>query len=515
MKSFHENSFRSMNGFSFAIFLAVTVATVSLAGCARLPIGIEPQARMFDTNSLDAGSAVRTAADSGTPWPAAAWWKAYGDPQLSTLVEQATTGNPTLRMADARIVRARALADGAKSSLWPSISAGAALTYEHFTENQFYRPPYAGEEYWNNRSTFDLFYNLDLWGKNRAALAAALDNVRVADAEARVVKLSLETAVVRTYIQLSLQFIVQDIARSTLRQRQDILAITQKRLAAGLATEFERSQAESPVPAARAELERVSETIDLLRNQLSALAGKGPGYGEQISRPTLSLNVPIAVPSALPADLVGRRPDVAAQRWRVESAGKNIKVAKAAFYPNINLSAFVGWTAIGFSKFLTGGSLSYGMGPAISLPIFEGGRLRSQLGAVTADYDSAVECYNLTLIQALQDVSNSLVTMRSLERQRAEADQANALAERAYMIAVRGYRAGLTDYLNVLNAQNQTLIEALRIAQIQARRLDAHALLMQALGGGASADTPVGRLSAGQKDDTSRLYRKTAKAGMQ
>jgi outer membrane protein TolC len=152
------------------------------------------------------------------------------------------------------------------------------------------------------------------------------------------------------------------------------------------------------------------------------------------------------------------------------------------------------------------------MGPAVSLPIFEGGRLRSQLGVATADYDGAVESYNLTLIQALQDVSDSLVTLRSLDKQRAEEDRAYALAERAYGIAMRGYRAGLTDYLHVLNAQNQTFIEALRTAQIEARRKDAHAQLMQALGGGAHTEPYVAALSTGSENGVPQLPVKAAQA---
>lgn len=476
-------------------------------------MGVAPRARMLGADSLDMGNTVRLSAEPGSPWPAAAWWKTFGDPTLDRLVEQATAGNPSLRMAEARIIRAKSLAEGAKAPLWPSVNSNVTLTREQFTEGLFYPPPYAGGIYWNNNAVFQLLYNIDLWGKNRSAFEAALDNERLAAAEARVVKLNLETAVVRTYVQYSLQCVAREIARTTLRQRLDILAITRKRLSAGLATEFELSQAETPAPAARAELERISESVDLLRNQLSALTGNGPGYGEKIPDPSLSLNAPIRIPEVLPADLLGRRPDVAAQRWRVEAAGKNIKVAKADFYPNINIAAFVGWSAIGFAKFMTAGSLMHGFGPAISLPIFEGGRLRSRLGAVTADYDNAVEAYNVTLIQALQDVSNSLVTLRSLDKQRAEADRANFLAGRAYSIAMRGYRAGLTDYLNVLNAQNQTLVEALRLAQIEAHRLDAFAMLMQALGGGEPVDIPGGALTTDPGNKDSRPSRKTAQMG--
>jgi NodT family efflux transporter outer membrane factor (OMF) lipoprotein len=227
-----------------------------------------------------------------------------------------------------------------------------------------------------------------------------------------------------------------------------------------------------------------------LRNQLSALAGKGPDYGEQIRRPILSLALPIGLPTAIPADLLGRRPDVVAQRWRVEAAGKGIKVAKAAFYPNIDLRAFVGWQSLGFDKFLSSESVIKGFGPAISLPIFEGGRLRSQLSVSTADYDIAVESYNNTLIHALENVANQIVTLRSLEKQRAETYQSNSLAGRSYDVAMYGFRSGLTDYLNVLNAQNQTLLESQRKAQVEARFLDAYAALMQAIGGGVPVTAP-------------------------
>lgn len=449
-----------------------------------------PHSHVLDPNQLNPGSALKSAAKQSVQWPSQKWWKAYGDQQLDRLVEEATSGNPDIRMAQARVSKAQALGGIAGSSLLPSLQADAAFTREQFTENQFIPPPYAGNWSWNNQATLDLSYQLDLWGKNRKAYAAALDYVQVATAEAQEVRLLLQTAVVRVYVQLSLQHVLLDIARSTLRQRQDIYDITGKRLAAGLGTELDLRQAETPLPAARAEVERISESIALLHNQLSALTGKGPGDGENIRRPSLSLDLPIGLPASLPADLLGRRPDVVAKRWMVETTGKWIDVAKAAFYPDINLTAFAGWQSLSFAQFLSPGSLIAGFGPAISLPIFEGGRLRSQLAASNADYDIAVESYNSTLVRALEDVANQVVTLRSLETQRVEANRANDLAKRTYDIASRAFRSGMTDYLNVLNAQNQTLTEAQRKAQVEARFLDAYAALMQAVGGGVPVTPP-------------------------
>ncbi len=466
------------------------VLMLFLSGCASFPNNISPLSHPIDPNKLNTGSAIKSAAKEPASWPTQQWWNGYKDPQLDYLVAEAIAGNPTMRMAQARIAKVRALSGIAKSYLFPSIEGDAVFTREQFTGNQFIPSPDAGNWAWNNMATFDLAYELDLWGKNRSALTAAIDYVQVANAEAQEVRLALETAVVHVYMQLALQFELKEIAVTTLRQRQDTFDITRKRLSAGLATEPELRQAETQLPAARAEIERISESIELLRNELSALTGKGPGDGEQIRRPSLSLNVPMSLPNNLPADLLGRRPDVLAQRWRVEAAIKGIDVAKAAFYPNINLTAFAGWQSISFQHLLSGESFIQGFGPAVSLPIFEGGRLRSQLRATTADYDIAVESYNNTLIRALENVANQIVTLRSLEIQRNEADASYALAKRTYDISIEGFRAGLTDYLNVLNVENQTLVEAQRKALVETRFLDAHAALMQALGGGVSVTAP-------------------------
>ncbi len=474
-----------------SLLLAVAAA-LTLGGCAHLPGGVSPLSRRIEANTLHAGRAIRAAGKKPSPWPSQRWWEMYHDPQLNRLVAEAIAGSPAVRIAQARIARVQAFAGIARSRLLPSLKADARFTRERFTENQFIPPPYAGNWSWDNLAMLDFTYDLDLWGKNRSALAAALDYVQMAGAEAQEVRLALETAVVRVYVQLSLQYTMLDIAEATLRQRQEILEISQERFAAGLATELDLSQAEAPLPAGRAEIERISETIDLLRNQLAALAGKGPGDGEHIRRPALSLDRPVGLPSVLPADLLGRRPDVAAERWRVEAAGNEIDAAKAAFYPNINLTAFAGWQSLGFSQFLSPGSLIQGFGPAISLPIFAGGRLRSQLRVSVADYDMAVEAYNGTLIRALENVANQVVSLHSLETQRVEANSSDTLARRSYDIALTAFRAGLTDYLNVLNAQNLTLREAQRKAQVEARILDTYAALMQAIGGGVPLTPPAG-----------------------
>lgn len=222
----------------------------------------------------------------------------------------------------------------------------------------------------------------------------------------------------------------------------------------------------------------------LLRNQLAALAGKGPGAGAALSRPVLRLDRPLAIPAALPADLIGRRPDIAAQRWRVEAAARRIDAAKAEFYPNVNLVAFAGFQAFGFSHFLDANSQVRGATPALSLPIFAGARLRAQLGNQTAIYDGAVEQYNATVINAMSDVANAVTRAQSLVRQRQLTQQALDTAVRAHALAEKSYQAGMTDAINMLNTQVALLAEEQQQAQNGATELDLYVSLMNALGGG-------------------------------
>ncbi|HWT72990.1 MAG TPA: efflux transporter outer membrane subunit [Oxalicibacterium sp.] len=475
--------------------LILACLTALLGACADMG-DIHPQAGKIDTASLNGGSAISRAAVE-RDWPQGQWWRAYGDPQLDALVDSAIAGNPDLRVAEARVRQARSYAGMAEAATSPSLEAKSSLSRQLFSEHDFIPPPEAGNYAWYNRVALEGSYDLDLWGRRRDALAAAVDEVKVAAAESQMARLALENNVVRTYVQLSLQFALRDIAENTLSHRERALQVMRKRVAAGLATEADVTQLEAAVPPLHMQIDRYDEAIALLRNQLAALCGKGPADGEGLTRPTLSLanNAWLRLPSNVPADLVGHRPDVAARRWEVEASSKNIEAAKAAFYPDINLMAFIGFQAIGFDKLFSNSSAVQGVGPAISLPIFEGGRLRSNLGVRTAAYDVAVEQYNATVIHALQSVSNALVVAQSQQHQKKLNDVALATASRARELASRSFAAGMTDFLVLLNSEIALLVQQQERAQIAARMLESHAGLMVALGGGYLPETDT---SSGQ-----------------
>lgn len=479
---------------------AAAVLTISLiiAGCASTG-GVAPQTHATDPSSLDAGAAIRAAA-ADAHWPTAGWWHAYGDPQLNAWIDTAEAGSPTLAVAQARVREAQSMAGVAAAALAPQINGNLSIQRQHWPENVYYGPgPLSNANTWNNTGTLGLSYSLDLWGRDRNAAERALDLAHARAADARAAQLELEANVVRAYIDMSMNYALLDIAKATRDQQQQILALAQRRLKGGLGTQLEVSQAETPLPEDERQIDALEESIALNRNQLAALAGKGPGAGDALTRPQLALTTPAGLPSILPAELIGHRPDVVAARWSVAAQARGIDVAKADFYPNVDLlGSLGGFAAAGpLFQFLRSANGGWTAGPALSLPIFDGGRLRSQLGAASAGYDEAVGQYDQTIVRALKEIADQVVRMRSLDTQAKDAQRSVDVARRNYTLSREGYRRGLTDYLNVLVAQNQLLHAQEGVARIAAERLAAHATLVAALGGGladpsdgpAAADT--------------------------
>jgi NodT family efflux transporter outer membrane factor (OMF) lipoprotein len=467
-----------------------TLVALLAAGCASFR-GLAPQAQRTDAATLAARASLADAKLAAATWPAADWWRRFGDPQLDALVSEALAGNPGTASARARIDRALALAASAGAALAPQASAGANVTRQRYSNNGIFPPPIAGAWYTQSDLAVNFSYEIDLWGRNRAAYDAALGQARAAEVDAYAVRLLLASGVARAYAQLGRSFDQLDLAQDSLRQRQAIFELTRQRVAAGLDSRVDLKQAEVSIPAARERIAQLEEEIALGRNLLAALLGKGPDRGLAITRPRLQQQ-PIAVPSIVPADLLGRRPDVVAQRWRVESARRDIDAAKGEFYPNVNLSALVGLESVSFAQLLHAGSRDPAFGPALRLPLFDGGRLRANLAARDADYDLAVEQYNQTLVDALREVVDQLASLRSVAAQRVALERGLAAARDAYALATERYRAGVASYLQVLAAETPLLEQQNLRATLRARELELSINLIRALGGGFKDEQPAG-----------------------
>ena len=448
--------------------------------------------RPLAAGTLSAERTLATAPITEDAWPGDGWWRAYGDPQLDTLMTEALAGSPSLQMAQARLRQAQALATSAAAPRLPNTTVDAETTRQRYSANSIYPPPYAGNWSTDGRIALDFSYDLDFWGHNREVLESARANVRAAEADHAAARLALTVAVARAYFNFSLQFALLDIANASLVQQNTILDLTQQRADRGLENIARVKQSEGTLALTRAGVQYEEAAIKVIRSQLGALAGAGPDRGVDLQRPALQAPQKIELPSNLPADLLGRRPDIVAQRWRVESATRGISAAEAAFYPNVNLTAFAGFQAIGLGNLFDGGSAVAGAGPAVSLPIFNRRQLHGALQSQQAQYDYAVAQYNQTLIDAVNDVANVVNNWDGLVREATEARIAEDAAQSAYSISKERYRAGLDNYLTVLSSENQVFFTQAVRAQLLARELNLTADLVRALGGGYSADTPPG-----------------------
>jgi len=291
-------------------------------------------------------------------------------------------------------------------------------------------------------------------------------------------------AVVQAYIQLDLQYALLDVTNDNLKQQSSILELTQQRVSAGLENTARVKQSEGQVALTRAAVAYVEANIELARDQLADLAAAGPDRGARLTRPQLAPPAAIALPSMLPADLLGRRPDVAAARAQVESAAYGVKAAEADFYPNVNLTAFAGFQSLGLAQLFEPADRIVGAGAAISLPVFNRGSLRGALQVRQAQVDQSVAQYNQTLLDAVREVADLVVNWRALERETRDQQIALADAQSSYELTTERYRAGLDNYLSVLSSQNQVLTAQGLGAELQARRLTFSVDLVRALGGG-------------------------------
>ena len=466
---------------AFVIAVASTVL-LTLAGCAN-PRGIASQAVPL------APAQVGLADAASVPVIAADWWTALGDPALSALVERALADNPSLKASQARVERAGANVAAARAAEGPQVNGTLDVTRQRYSANGLYPPPLAGSI--QNSGTLQAAgsWDLDLFGRNRAALDASIGAERAADADRQAASVLLSSNVARTYLQLARLFEQRAVARRSLEQRNEFLKLIDQRVRAGIDTAVELRQGEGAPPETRQQIEALDEQIALARHALAALTVQPPSALDALA-PRLSAMRSVAVPDALPADLLGRRADIRAARWRVEAATRDVAAARAQFYPTINLSAFIGLSSIGLDRLLRSASEQYGVGPAIRLPIFDAGRLRANLRGRAADLDVAIETYNGAVLDAVHEVADQLGSLQSIARQRREQGLAQTAAESAHDLSTQRYRAGLGTYLTVLTAEASVLNQRRLGADLDARVLDTQIALIRALGGGYAADVP-------------------------
>lgn len=454
---------------------------IALAACAVPPrLGPAPQLRA----PAAAASAESLAAQAPRDWPAADWWQAWGDPQLNALVAEALAGNPDMAAAEARVAAADAAARQSRAALLPSLGANASLGGQQLSKNQGFPPQFVPPGIRESGLiNLQAGWNLDLWGQGRAQLRAArreADAVAVERAQARLL---LAASVAAAYADFGAALDRRAVAGEALAIRRQTLELTANRVAAGLDNDGARAQAASRLALADAEAAAAGQQVQVARHRLALLLGAGPDRGLTIAPPTIK-PLPPGLPDNAGIGLIARRPDIVAARLRAQGAGARELAASRAFLPNLSLSATIGQQSLGFDKLLEGNSFAANFGPALSLPILDGGRRAADARGARASRAAAVAAHDATLLRALNEVADAAGAVIALGVQQQAAARALAEAEAARQVAALRYQAGLSNQLFVLSADDGVVTARRTLADVSAFRLAADVALVRALGGG-------------------------------
>ncbi|MBK1889162.1 efflux transporter outer membrane subunit [Undibacterium sp. 14-3-2] len=463
------------------LLLALTLA---LGGCAQLPQS-EPTLSMKTGADFPATNAFATTTSATSIWPDERWWQAYQDEQLNALIDEALRDAPDMSAAAARLARAEAFSQVKNAATKPQVNANASITEQKMSYN-YLTPKSMTPNGWNDygRATLDVSWELDFWGRNRAALAAATSQEQASRAEYAQARLTLAAAIASQYADLAQLFVLRDTLQRSVEIRQKTVQMFADRFAYGMETKGGLSEAKVRLISAEAELLANEEQIGLQRYRIAALLGAGPDRALAISRPTVNLQMPNGLPAELATNLLGRRPDIVAARLQAEASAHNIDQKKAEFYPNINLSAFIGVQSLDLNMLSKSGSSTGSIGPAISLPIFTAGRLQGELRSSTASYNEAVANYHRAISQALQEVASAGLSQQALSAQLMKSKQGVAAATDAYSVAKNRYQGGLATYLEVLSAEDSLLINLRALTTLEARAFTLDVAMKRALGGG-------------------------------
>lgn len=466
---------------------SLAAMVIGVAGCATMPdLGqapiVRPAADLAASRSLPAGSAQ---------WPTDRWWLTYKDPALTRLIEDALAGSPDLVIAQARFRAANAVVGQARAAQLPQVDAQASAGALKQSYNNGIPANFVPRGLNDTGSaSVGLGFDLDLWGGKRAGTRAAMSDADAASLEVQQARLVLATSIADAYARLVQLTAEREVAQAAVALRTDTETLVRNRVAGGLDTQAELAQARAALPAARGEVLAIDETITTVRHQIAALLGEGPDRGLDIVVGTAPLTIH-DLPAGITTELIGRRPDIRAARARVEATDSRIKVAKAAFYPSLNISALIGFQALGLGNVFSAGSSFGNAGPAISLPLFDGGAIAGRYAQSRAGHDEAIATYNRAVVGAFRDVADVVAARQSLVGRLGEANSALAQSARGSDIARQRFQGGLSNYLDVLTAQQGVLIARRSVADLTTRGFLLDVALVRALGGGFNPTSAV------------------------
>jgi NodT family efflux transporter outer membrane factor (OMF) lipoprotein len=456
--------------------VAMLAGTMALAGCAAIP---------HDAPSQRALSAQAVGLSDGPPaFVDAAWWRSLGDPQLDGLMDEALQGNPGLEVAMARLRAAEAAVGIEHAGLEPRLDVDIQENRERLSGRYIIPPPYAGTSRWVGTAQANLSWSLDLAGRQKALVSEARHDAGGAALDVAAARITLTGAIAQAYVNLARAYRQADLAERFVQSRQAQLDLAQTRRTTRIASDFDLRAAETLLAEARKALVRAEGDKALMVHALAALSGRGAVAYAGIGAPVGTLGEGLAVPASLPADLLGRRPDILAAQQRILAAGDQRRAARADFYPDVDLRAFAGLSAIGAGALFTGNASTYGVGPALHLPIFEGGRLTARYRQTLAGQDAAIAQYNELVVGAVREVADALSTIDTNAQSIVQQEAVSRGLSDTVTLDDRRIRSGLASRLDLLDAQDRVLAAEQTLVDLRADGTLARIRLLVAAGGG-------------------------------
>jgi multidrug efflux system outer membrane protein len=461
--------------------LLVIACALALGACSIPP---KPDRPILRDEAPLAGVAVP---DDGA-WPDAQWWKRYADPQLDQLIERALASAPTLDEAHERVSVALAAVEAARATGGLSSQANAQIQRQRLSENGLIPPQFLGFTWYNQGDLGLQFqYDFDFWGKTRAAVAAAVDEARAAGAERSAASLVLTSAIADTYFGWQSDQAHLALADESIGVLQRYRRLSQKRVERGIDLPDLVHQADARLAGAR-EMQAAYGGAEKIRlAALAGLLGIAPADLPKLEAHPLP-TIDAALPGSVGLDLLARRPDIAASRWRVEAALRHADQARAEFYPDISLGALVGLQSVDLDKLLNAGSRMGGIGPALHLPIFGRGQLKAAYRTSQAQLEAAAAKYDATVVDAARDVATQALTLAQIDARRHEREGQLGATRALEDSAAARARQGIADDRSVLAAQAQVIEQRDAALTLDAQAISAQIALTKALGGGYRLD---------------------------
>jgi NodT family efflux transporter outer membrane factor (OMF) lipoprotein len=454
--------------------LLAAAASLLLASCAGSLA--RPHVQAMNAQSL--GLAGHPAAPIS-----AEWWHGLGDAQLDRIMADALGGNTSLATALARVREAQAVLHTRRADDRPQVTLDGQEVRNRLSEKYIIPPPYGGSTQWVGDVSANLTWTLDFWGKQAAAIRQASASRDAAALDADAARLALTGSVAQAYVEFARADHVIEVAQTSVAERQKSLRLVRVRIRSQLASDIDAKAAETELAQAEQALVRARSDRALALHALAALAGQGAERYANLGTPTIRLDAMVAVPGELPADLLSRRPDIAAALARIEAARQGRAVARKAFYPNINLIGLLGVQALGLGELFGTSAATYGAGAAVHLPIFDGGRLRSEHERATAVLDVAVADYNDHVVRAVRETADAITRVAAAGDDLASQRKiVSGLSESRRLDDVR-VRSGLNSRLDIIEPELRLLDAKIGLANLEAQAATNRIQLLVALGG--------------------------------